>query len=161
MGTLVPAALLGFFVLSGCDSMGGNSGPGTTPPPVQMPILSGIPIPTGFDFVPERSSFSSSGQYRVGLYEFSGSSNPLTVYNFYKQYMPTAGFTMKHTGSDRGVYTMRFESDQEECNVKIQRASLKTVLMLQINPVARGSADRDEAPPPRSQRKAGQEESIR
>jgi hypothetical protein len=131
----------------GCASTGAGPEAGTPlPTPVQHATLAGIPLPQGFSYVPDRSVFFHSGQIRGGIFEFSGVNEPLVVYKFYQTHMPSAGFTLKQSGGDRGVYTLRFDSEAEECNVKVLKEKAKTVLVIRLDPLPKGAVERDEIP---------------
>ena len=141
---LVLAATLG-----GCDSSGGSagSGPGmnqtAVATAVQHPLLQNIPLPAGFRMIPERSVASVVGANRVAKCEFQGGLSPDEVARFYESLMPTARFTLGPKSFDNGEYSMRFESDSEECSLRIKRAGSRTVLVIDIRPLSKGSADRE------------------
>lgn len=130
----------------GCDGLGGSkstaaaSGPAASP--VQHPMLENIPLPVGFQIVDDRSNAWKSGQIRWGNCEFEGGISPEKVRSFYVEYMPSAKFTLRQERLDGGEYHLRFESDSEECNVRIKRAKLKTSLVLTIGPLPKGTTER-------------------
>lgn len=153
-GRLTPAAALGAALAllwqGGCTG-GGNRAEvagGTAPggPPRQHAILQGIPMPGGFRLVPERSVARESGQSRVAMCEFEGDLAPEHVTAFYQTHMPTARFTLKRRALDNGEYKLRFESDTEECNIYVRRAKLRTVLVVDLGPLPRGSTAREIRP---------------
>lgn len=144
---------LGWCVLCGCAAFGGASATesgssGPPPSPVQHALLQNIPLPVGFKMVPERSVARESGRFRVAQCEFEGSSSPEEVTRFYINYMPSANFVLKQKRYDSGEYTLRFESDAEECNIRARSGKLSsTTLVVDVGPLPKGTADREEKRP--------------
>lgn len=143
---IAPAAL----ALAGCSAFGSSvdESPRTSDPARQHPTVEGIPIPNGFRYVDDKSIFFSSGAIRAGIYEFSGSTDVIAVYRFYKDYMGQAGFTLRQEWGDRGEYYLRFDSSTEECMVKLLRERGKTILIIRLDPKSSGSADHNTKAPP-------------
>lgn len=132
--SIVLATLLA--ALSGC-TMGGSGPRGASA--VQDPVISDIPKPAGFKLVADRSVFWQSGKFRGGKCEYSGRTDLLTVKNFYREYMPQAGFEEREFTLYKGTFQMRFESQDEICNIRIQTEGRKTVVAVEMAPRARGS----------------------
>jgi hypothetical protein len=157
------AALLTGLVISGLLVAGCNTttprksaesarlaaaeGPAATP--VQHPLLEGIPLPVGFTMNPRNSMAWESGQTRMTRCEFTGAASPEAITRFYLNYMPSARFVLKQRRLDNGDYWLRFENDTEECNILLKRGEPETVLVIDIKPLARGSAARETSPPTR------------
>jgi hypothetical protein len=147
-------ALIGVavLVLPACESMGLSKSPGgpegLTASAVRHPTLEDIPVPNGFMLVDDHSVGRSSGSLRVVRFEFVGSMERALVNRFYKQYMAGGGWTLKKETFDRGIYDMHFENDTEECLIRLRPEQKKTVIVVDLGPLPRGSAER-EAPPPR------------
>ena len=83
--------------LPGCANWStgnGENGAGPAVSAVRHPILEDIPKPAGFSLVDDRSVARSSGKFRVAKVEFVGSTARDAVYQFYKEYMPSAGFDL-------------------------------------------------------------------
>jgi uncharacterized iron-regulated membrane protein len=119
--------------------------------PVEHPLLKGIPIPTGFALVQERSRARHLGTTREAHCEFQGNLIPSEVVRFYEHYMPTAHFSLGPKVFAQGEYTLRFESATEECNVIVQRKGFKTALIIDIGPTSSSTPPRPsrmEPPPP-------------
>jgi len=151
-GAACVAACAGLVGLTGCSGLGGGSsspGVSTGPPasPVQHTMLQNIPLPVGFRLVPERSVARESGQFRVAQCEFEGGTNPDAVTRFYIEYMPTAKFTLRQKRFDSGEYLLRFESDAEECNVRVRPKSSGSTLVIDIGPISKGTTEREGQPP--------------
>jgi hypothetical protein len=118
--------------------------------PVEHPLLKGIPIPTGFTIVREHSRARDMGATRIAQCEFQGSLIPSEVVRFYEHYMPTAHFRLGPKVFINGEYTLRFESDTEECTVFIKPRLFNTALILDVGPLSKGEAEPTGrlAPPP-------------
>jgi hypothetical protein len=144
--------------LWGCGGPGSDAPTATTTDqtpvvaPVEHPLLKGIPIPTGFRIVPERSRARHSGATRVAQCEFQGSLIPSEVVRFYEHYMPTARFRLGPKVFVQGEYTLRFQSDSEECDVFVKPKGFNTVLILDVGPLWQGETEttpgRPTPPPP-------------
>jgi len=144
-GRLVCAALvLCGGGLLGCELLGGNrQSTGQAPPvsPMQHPVLEGIPLPAGFRIVDERSMARKAGATRIGQCEFIGGAMPDDVARFYEKYLPAAKFTLKEKGFNNGEYALRFESDNEVCNIRVRPAKGKTALVIDVGPLLRGAGE--------------------
>ena len=144
-------------LLAGCQSAGDGRGdpggqalgPGSAAPPLQHQMLEGIPVPLGFKMVPVRSTVQVIGATRVGRCEFEGATAPDTTARFYLEQMPAAQFMLKLKRLDAGEYTLRFESDSEECTIRVKPVKDQTVLVIDIGPVAKISAEREGGAPAR------------
>ncbi len=135
------AALLALSALVGCTA--GND-PGPTASPRQHPTLEGVPLPSGFRLVDDHSVGRASGPIRVGKFEFVGDTERAAVARFYKEYMPSGGWKLLQEEFDRGVYDLQFESQAEECRVRIKpEAARRTSIVVSIGPRPKGSAERD------------------
>ncbi|MBU0639972.1 MAG: hypothetical protein KKB50_13975 [Planctomycetes bacterium] len=147
------AMILGLgLLLPACQSFTGGvnteTSAATTASAVQHPMLEGIPVPAGFTFVPEGSVGRSSGKFRVVNYEYQGEMKPTALVRWYKEYMPSAGFTLRQERVERGMYSLRFDSEAEECNIRIAREKLsQTILTIDLGPLPKGSAEREVEPP--------------
>jgi hypothetical protein len=139
---LLFAGWLGFG-LAGCDTLMGNRpSTGQAPPnsPMEHSAIESIPVPAGFVIVPERSMARKAGGMRIAQCEFTGSATPDDVARFYKQYMPSAKFTQKEWSLNNGEYVLRFESDNEVCNVRVRPTQNKSTLVVDIGPLLKGGA---------------------
>jgi len=148
--TLSVAGVLWILVgLAGCQQGRDTNRPSTGQAPptaaLQHPALENLPLPAGFELVRERSMARKAGRMRIGQCEFVGPATPDDVSRFYEKYMPTAKFTLKERGFNNGEYALRFESDDEVCNIRARPAKGKTVLVIDIGPLLKGGG---EARPP-------------
>ena len=140
-------------VAAGCTSHSGgfNSSaarePASAGAAVQHPTLEGIPLPAGFRLVDDRSFGVSTGPMRVGRFEFRGNVERTTVASFFKQYMPSGGWTLRKEDFDRGVYELRFESSSEECTIRLRAEGRATIIGVQVSPIPGSAMAGDVAPP--------------
>jgi len=146
VGALVTAGLAG-IALAGCQSAS-TSTPAIASA-VRDPVLQDIPKPQGFRLVEERSTAFASGQVRVAKCEYVGPTAVEAVKRFYEEYMPSARFKLKQWSLDRGAFTMRFESTNELCNIRIARDGAKTSIVVEVGPLPRGTTERESPPPVR------------
>ncbi|MCK4342272.1 MAG: hypothetical protein KAY37_11180 [Phycisphaerae bacterium] len=136
--------------LSGCNGFGGSEstppGQGPPPSPRQHRMLKNIPIPAGFQMVRDRSNAWASGQIRWANYAFEGNASPEQIADFYTNHMPSAKFILKKESLESGEHHLSFESDTEDCNIRIRRGKLKTTLIINLGPLPKGSAERKVKP---------------
>ncbi|MBK8914166.1 MAG: hypothetical protein IPM64_06115 [Phycisphaerales bacterium] len=139
------APILGVVALlvSGC-SVGSTVSDGRAGSPVQHPVLQNVPLPNGFELVDDRSRISSNGQIRFAQCEFSGRAERTSVYEFFKNYMPTGGWSLQDERLIGGVYELRYGSATERCDVRISRSGRGTRIDVEVRP----STDSGEAAPP-------------
>lgn len=134
----------------GCNSsLGRSETAGPSASPRQHPTLEGIPLPNGFRLVDDRSVGVSSGRLRVAKFEFIGDTDRSTLSRFYKEYMPSGGWTLRKEDFDRGIYDLRFESSTEECTVRLRPEKNRTAIVIHVIPLPRGTAEREVSPPVR------------
>ncbi|MBW7905612.1 MAG: hypothetical protein LC135_03880 [Phycisphaerae bacterium] len=141
-------------VAAGCTSQSGGISPSSASrepasagPAMQHPTLEGIPLPAGFRLVDDRSFGVSTGPMRVGRFEFRGNVERTTVASFFKQYMPSGGWTLRKEDFDRGVYELRFESSSEECTIRLRAEGRATIIGVQVSPIPGSTMAGDVAPP--------------
>ncbi|MCH8808168.1 MAG: hypothetical protein IH986_19060 [Planctomycetes bacterium] len=135
--------------LPGCANWrvgNGEAAAGPAVSAVRHPILEDIPKPAGFSLVDDHSVARSSGKFRVAKVEFVGSTARDAVYQFYKEYMPSAGFELTQQRFDRGEHEMRFQSSSEECTIRIRKERFGTTIVVDIGPLPEGSPLREPTP---------------
>ena len=151
-GRLAPALgpIAALALLAACDARNSTiTTEQVSASAVRDPVLDDIPKPAGFALVADRSVYRQSGKYRVGKCEYLGAADQTTIKRFYEEYMPSAGFQKREVGLDRGEYSMRFESDQEICNIRIRREQRQTAVVVEIGPRPSGSTEPGRQPPAR------------
>lgn len=142
-GAVVAAAAL---ILAGCEST--DRSPSASA--MKHPLLEDIPLPNGFKLVDDQSMARASGRTRIARVKFIGATERAAVMRFFEEYMPRAGFDLRHCGFDRGVYELRFESAGEECTFRVAPEKSKTAIFVELGPLATETASRtppDELPP--------------
>lgn len=129
--------LAGLVALAGgCTSMNDRA-----PSAVQNPMLDDVPLPSGFRLVDDRSVGSTSGKVRIGKYEYSGGLERSEVARFYKEIMPSAGWSLKNESFHHGVSELYFESNAENCVIRVRPESRKTLLVVDVRPLVRGGGE--------------------
>jgi hypothetical protein len=137
------------MLAAGCESSGAHRDAGGGATPVQHVSLEGIPVPSGFRLVDDRSVGVSSGPLRVAKLEFIGDLDRTAGARFYKEYMPSGGWTLREEDFDRGVYSLRFESSREQCIVRLWMEKNRTIIAIRLTPISAGHEPRDAAAQPR------------
>lgn len=136
------------LLASGCESAGPTrDGSMRASEAVQFPMLMGVPLPRGFEVVPERSVARESGRFRVARYEFVGSATRNALHEFFLNHMPGAGFKLMQRRDEGGVYDLRFESGTEECAIRIGEKSFnQAYFIVDVGPLPSGPAPAMEDP---------------
>lgn len=132
---------------AGCKSGSGTAVQGPTPAVVH-PMLEGIPLPTGFRLVDERSFVVRSEDGRHANCQFQGSLDPAGVEQFYNERMPQAGFTLLQRRFDRGECVLDFASSTEISTVRIRGGRFKTTLVITVTPTPKAGQPAQTAEPP-------------
>ncbi len=135
---------------TGCNMplRGAERATGSTPTisAVRHPALEDFPMPSGFMLVDDHSQSVQTGNMRIIQYEFVGNASRDVVTEFFREKLPTAGWTYLGERFERGPRLLRFKSDKEECSLRIERDGHRTILNIDIQPVPRGSAEKQARP---------------
>ena len=124
------ALALGAAVLSGACSASKDSVALLNPRSV--PYLDGVAVPAGFTLADKMTEdYESSGQ-RMARHEYRGNADLHTVRNFYREQMPTLGWTRVSDQSVKGIITIRFEKQDESCVVEIRPAGMISSTSIQV-----------------------------
>lgn len=138
--TIFPAMiLLGMFAMIGCSSSGSEEGAarstgsssgstsGTSNSgggkigliPARNPPVGDLPVPLGFklDESVSRSYESAGSRYVDHAYE--GKAGKVETEQFVRQQMPLKGWTFRGSQMVRGTYVLRYEKENEFCDVTI------------------------------------------
>jgi hypothetical protein len=138
-------------LLPACNAMGPRQGedrPGASA--VRDPVLQDIPKPAGFMLAADRSMVTNIGRFRLAQCEYVGPGEAAQIKRFYEEYLPTAGFELRHWSLDHGEFNLDFESSAEVCNVRVRPSSRsKTTVIVKVRPKAQGSTEREARPPTR------------
>jgi hypothetical protein len=145
MVELLPACALAFC--TSCKSGAGTAVQGPTPAVVHT-MLEGIPLPTGFRLVDQRSFVVHADGGRHANCEFRGDADPSSVEQFYNERMPQAGFALLQRRFDRGECVLDFASATEIATVRIRGGRFKTTLVITVNPTPKAGEPAQPAQPP-------------
>lgn len=88
--------------------------------PRSVPYLNGVPVPSGFRLVERLTDAYESGGARFARQEYTGSADRSAIREFYKEQMPLLGWREISSHDIKGRLSMRFENQNEECNVTIE-----------------------------------------
>ncbi len=144
-GALLAVAAL---CVAACENTGGTAaGPGPDGPAMEHPLLPNFPVPVNFQMLPKRSEVRTTAGLRVARCEFEGPTRPDVVVAFYERYMPTAQFDLMDKRFESGVYTLRYQSPEEECSIRVRPEKSKTILAIDLGPLSKSMPERESQPP--------------
>ena len=113
--------------------------------PNPLPHFADIPIPTGFKRVDERSMDLVSGSVRLVRHVYEGRAGLTAVRDFYCEQMPMGHWREVNRRFEDGRFTLRFEKDNEGCDVELRRrGGLSNMTEIQVVVMPRHQT---EAPP--------------
>lgn len=84
------------------------------------PLVADIPVPVGFEIVDEASEDWSEGTMRYLRHRFRGVADKYAVRRFYGEQMPLVRWSLLSDSQVHGRITLRFERENETCNVAIE-----------------------------------------
>jgi hypothetical protein len=121
-----PAALVGLVGMVGLAATGCSKPNRAVEGPIRLsptpaPYFSDIPIPSGFTRVNERSMDLVSGKIRLVRHVFTGKADLLALRDFYCEQMPVGRWREVNRQFEEGLFTLRFEKDNEGCEIKFHR----------------------------------------
>lgn len=123
--TLSALMLLGGLMTAGCQSPGSGNDTAASlrlaPSPV--PFFSDIPMPAGFKQVHERSMDLVSGKIRLVRHVYTGRGGLVAVRDFYCEQMPLGRWREVNRQFEEGLFTLRFEKENEGCEVRFRAQS--------------------------------------
>lgn len=121
---------------AGCQNSSGvfakKSGNVARLSPRSVPFLTGVPVPSGFKISDPRTDTSESGGVRFARQEYAGYADPYAVREFYREQMPVMGWREVSSHDVKGKQFLRFESNNEECNVTIEPTAWFNYTTIQI-----------------------------
>ncbi len=132
-------ALFLFFViaLSGCVDLSQKNDPASGMPAVLEPSsaikFSDVPVPVGFNILPQNSySFETSG-VRVGVLKYRGKASADQVVSFYKEQMPMYNWHLLNV-IEFGERMLNFERENETCIVDLSPKGSSCFLTISLGP---------------------------
>lgn len=116
------AFLLGMVLVvgAGCQQSSKSDGAIARLSPRSVPYLNGVPVPAGFRLKERLTDAYESGGVRFARQEYTGSADPAAIREFYKEQMPLLGWREISSHDIKGRLSMRFENQNEECNLTIE-----------------------------------------
>jgi hypothetical protein len=132
--SVVVAALVAIVLGSGCAGLFGKPAQqepvSATAAPVQFKDL---PVPYGFEFVPQKSWSHVAPTFRAGVMTYRGDSPVWMIRSFYAREMPFSGWKLLEIHEPtRTAAVMRFLKGKETCIVSLRKSKDLTVLTLEI-----------------------------
>lgn len=119
--------------LGGC---GGEKNTGVALIPAANSPISDVPVPAGFtiDMSKSNSRVVPASSFRSVNHEYKGSDYMLQVVRFYRDQMPTKGWTMIDQNQVKDKVTLRFNKSKEDCSVAVWEGTLDTHITVNIGP---------------------------
>jgi hypothetical protein len=132
----VIACVLLMSAVTGCVSMQGGSDQALGI--ANTLRFSDIPVPAGFNLIPQQSySFENAG-IRVALLKYKGRGTLDQVLNFYKEQMPLSKWSLLNI-SEFGQRMLNFERESETCIITMQsQFGGSTLISLSVGPKSSG-----------------------
>lgn len=103
--------------------------------PSAMLKFSDIPVPVGFNFLPQNSYLFESAGIRVGVLKYQGKANPDQVINFYREQMPMYNWTLLNI-TEFGERLMNFERERETCIISLLPKGNNISIIVSLGPKA-------------------------
>ena len=129
------------FVLVGCASMQRKEEEAQTQPLEVAALLKFIdlPVPTGFQFLPQSSFAFQNEDFRVGLLRYAGISTGSQVVKFYQDQMPMYNWNFVSL-VEYNNRVISFERDNESAVVFIETKGKKVNIAISISPKPKSRA---------------------
>mgnify|MGYP001560681743 CR=1 FL=1 len=136
MKFLIPVFILA-IILSGCANLATKSSNSTTNPAYLEPKIiarfADVPVPAGFNLIPQDSySFESSG-IRVAALKYQGKSDPDLVVNFYKEQMAIYNWNLLNI-VEYGQRMLNFDRENESCIVTLIAKGKAVSILISLGP---------------------------
>jgi hypothetical protein len=137
VAALVAAASLA--ALGGCSSSKDNSlnliASATSP-------IADVPIPAGFEMINDESTAKSTAGSNVRFVDhgYKGSDDLLPVVRFYREQMPSKGWTFTEQLQNHKEITLRYTKSAEDCTVVVTPGTFSTHIRVLIDAASQGAA---------------------
>jgi hypothetical protein len=127
--------------ITGCASMT-RSAADKALEPAHTLRFSDVPVPAGFNLMPQQSySFENEG-IRVAFLKYSGRGTLDQALNFYKEQMPLSKWNLLNI-SEFGIRLLNFERDGETCIITMEKLPMGgTIISMSIGPKSSGTRNR-------------------
>ena len=132
---IMSAALLVSLAATLVACGGGKSTAVNLIPAAGSPI-SDVPVPAGFliDMSKSNSHVVPASQFRSVYHEYKGDDYLLQVVRFYRDQLPTKGWTMIDQNQLKDRVTLRFTKGKEDCSVTVWEGTMDTHIIITIGP---------------------------
>ncbi len=108
-------------------------------PAVSSPIAD-VPIPAGFTMTGDSTSKVESTGLRFVDHKYAGSDDFLPVVRFYKDQMPTKGWTFVDQNQlVHNEISLHFTKNSEDCIITVTPGSFHSHIRVQIDPTGRNT----------------------
>ena len=119
--------------------------------PSLSPYFVDVPVPQGFKLVDEETSDYMTTGIRYARHTYEGAASPVEVRDFFQEQMPLSRWKWINTQNESGVQTLRFEKDQERCDVTVTQRPRglvrKSCVKIRISPLGGTPASQIRARP--------------
>ncbi|UCG33405.1 MAG: hypothetical protein JSU68_01995 [Phycisphaerales bacterium] len=112
---------LALWLATGCTGAENSGQAPVRLSPSPLPHFADIPVPSGFKRVDERSMDLVSGSVRLVRHVYEGRADLMAVRDFYCEQMPVGRWREVNRRFEEGRFTLRFEKDNEGCEVEFRR----------------------------------------
>jgi hypothetical protein len=130
----VSVALIGG--LGGCSHPSDETQPALIPA-VASPVAD-VPIPAGFAMTGDSTSKVEASGLRFVDHKYDGTDDVLPVVRFYKDQMPTKGWTFVDQNQlVHNEISLHFTKNGEDCVITVKPGTFRTHVQVQINPTGR------------------------
>jgi hypothetical protein len=135
-----PLAVLALSLTLGACSHPSSDVQSPLIPAVASPVAD-VPIPAGFSMTGDSTSKVESSGLRFVDHKYVGSDDVLPVVRFYKDQMPTKGWTFVDQNQlVHNEISLHFSKNSEDCTITITPGTFRTHIRAQIDPTGRNAA---------------------
>lgn len=137
MNKLIAAIVLVLAgVLSGCQTFStGNSSDNGFIEPAARFKFSDIPLPKGFQSIPQESYSFDNGGVRVAVLKYRGKADPDHLVNFYKEQMKMNQWELINV-TEFGQRMLNFNNEKEACIISLLPNGRQITLVISVGPRA-------------------------
>lgn len=136
MGGMVMALISGALMASGCENPFQAPVEPVRPLAVAPVQFKDVPIPYGFEFLPNQSGSHIAPTFRSGVMKYRGDALLSRTKSFFANEMPAAGWDVYSIREpSMGTAVMKFTKGKELCTVTIRAEEKTTELKVEIGPL--------------------------
>lgn len=132
------------FIFLGCAGLTGTSDNSLSKTsgllePSTIVKFNDVPVPAGFQILPQSSYCFESAGLRVGVLKYRGKANPDQVVTFYKDQMPMYNWSLLNI-VEYGDRLLNFDRENETCIVSLLPKGNLVTITVSIGPKAQAPA---------------------